>query len=49
MADATSKTTEPKTKREPYDSIPERQMRVIDHCTRSSDLVVPGMNRRTEA
>ncbi len=49
MTEPTPQTTEPKTKREPYDSIPTPQPRIIDPCTRSSDLVIPGMNRRTEA
>ena len=49
MTEPTPQAPEAKTKRQPYDPIPKQQMRTIDPCTRSSDLVIPGMNRRTEA
>ena len=49
MTELTPQTTEPKTKRQPYDRIPPRQMRIIDPCTRSSDLVIPGLDHRTDA
>ncbi len=48
MANATPKYTEIKTVRQPYDSIPRPEPRIIDPCTRSTDLVIPGMNKRIE-
>ncbi|WP_170951838.1 hypothetical protein [Synechococcus sp. GEYO] len=48
MTEPTPQTTEPKTKRQPYAPIPKRQMRTIDHCTRSSDLVIPSVKKRAD-
>ena len=49
MAETNAQSAPEAKARKPYDSIPKPQMRTIDPCTRSSDLVIPGMNRRTEA
>ena len=50
MTEPTPKATETKAKRQPYDSIPRLDPgRIGDPCTRSSDLIIPGLNRRTEA
>ncbi len=50
MTEPTPKTTTETKTRRPYDSIPRLDPgRIGDPCTRSSDLIIPGMNRRTEA
>ena len=48
MAETNAQSAPEAKARQPYDPIPKPQMRTIDHCTRASDLVIPGMNKRIE-